>query len=115
MQPRRPASRPRRPRRPRRLRQRELLRLGADRLQAEHSRLLYTLEGIASQFVRLRTAGGAAAPELEQSLGQLRDGIDAIAGALEEVSRAAPAAMRDLATGPADTGPGAAPRTRARE
>lgn len=98
------------------VRQRELLRLGADRLQAEHTRLLYTLEGIASQFVRLRTAGAGAAPELEQSLAQLRDGIDAIANALEEVSRDAPAAMRDLATSPADAGFEAAARgTRTRE
>ena len=38
-------------------RQRELLKLAADRLDAEHTRLLYTLEGLASQFVRMRTAG----------------------------------------------------------
>jgi len=85
-------------------RQRELLRLGADRLAAEQSRLVYTLEGLASQFVRLRTAGPGAAPaELQQSLAQLRDRIDAIADALEQVSREAPAAMRELATGPANT------------
>lgn len=82
-------------------RQRELLRLGADRLQAEHTRLLYTLEGLASQFVRLRSAGGAGgAGELEQGVLQLRAGIDAIAEALEEVSREAPAALRELATAP---------------
>jgi len=91
-------------------RQRELLRVGADRLAAEQSRLVYTLEGLASQFVRLRTAGAGAAPaELQQSLAQLRDRIDAIADAIEQVTREAPAAMRDLATGPADSGPTASP------
>ena len=98
-------------------RQRELLRLGADRLQAEHTRLLYSLDGLASQFVRLRTAGaGAGAAELEQSVLQLRAGIDAIADALEEVSREAPAGLRESATAPdaslsADD-PGAPPRSR---
>ena len=86
-------------------RQRGLLRLGADRLEAEHARLLYTMEGLASQFVRLRTAGaGAPTPELETTLQQLRAGIDAIADALEEVSRQAPAAMRELAVPPPDSG-----------
>jgi hypothetical protein len=95
-------------------RQRDLLRLGADRLQAEHARLLYTLEGIASQFVRMRTAGPGAAPaDLEQGLVQLRAGIDAIADALEEVSREAPAAMRELASAPPDQeAPARPPRIR---
>jgi carbonic anhydrase/acetyltransferase-like protein (isoleucine patch superfamily) len=85
-------------------RQRDLIRLGADRLQAEHTRLLYTLEALASQFVRLRTAGAGAAPaDLEASVQQLRAGIDAIADALEQVSREAPAAMRELAVAPPDS------------
>ena len=99
---------------------RELLHLGADRLQAEHTRLLYTLDGLASQFVRMRTAGaGAGSAELEQSVLQLRAGIDAIADALEEVSREAPAALREFAAAP-DAGlsadePGAPhPRSRSR-
>jgi carbonic anhydrase/acetyltransferase-like protein (isoleucine patch superfamily) len=92
-------------------RQRELLRVGAERLQAEHTRLLYTLEGLASQLVRLRTAGATAAPgELSQSVLDLRARIDAIADALEEVSREAPSAMRELATGPAEEAGDAAPR-----
>ena len=87
-------------------RQRELLRVGAERLQAEHTRLLYTLEGLASQLVRLRTAGDTAAPaDVSKSALDLRARIDAIADALEEVSREAPAAMRELATGPAGAGP----------
>lgn len=85
-------------------RERALLRVGADRLQAEHDRLLYTMEALASQFVRLRAAGaGAATPELELTLTQLRERIDAIADALDEVSREAPAAMRELGVAPADS------------
>ncbi|HMK72970.1 MAG TPA: hypothetical protein VK454_06505, partial [Myxococcaceae bacterium] len=76
-------------------RQRELLRLGADRLQAEQTRLLYTLEGLASQFVRLRSAGTDAGrpptAELERGVAQLGSEIDAIAEALEQVARDAPA------------------------
>lgn len=75
-------------------RQRELLRLSADRLQAEQTRLIYTLEGLASQFVRLRSAGDQAgrapARELEQSVTDLRGEIDAIADALEQVDRDSP-------------------------
>jgi carbonic anhydrase/acetyltransferase-like protein (isoleucine patch superfamily) len=69
-------------------RQRELLRVGADRLQAEHTRLLYTLEALASQFVRLRSAGhdARAAAELESSIAQLRAELDAITDALEQVT-----------------------------
>jgi len=94
-------------------RQRELLRVGAERLQAEHTRLLYTLEGLASQLVRLRTAGATTAPaELSQGALDLRARIDAIADALEEVSRDAPAAMRELATGPAEAGAESAARLR---
>jgi carbonic anhydrase/acetyltransferase-like protein (isoleucine patch superfamily) len=79
-------------------RQRELLRLSADRLDAEHTRLLYTLEGLGSRFVRLRSAGAQAAqerPELERAVEQLRAELDAISGALEEVSTPA-ARLRDL-------------------
>jgi carbonic anhydrase/acetyltransferase-like protein (isoleucine patch superfamily) len=86
-------------------RQREMLKLAADRLEAEHTRLLYTLEGLASQFVRLRTAGAEAGREpgeMEQAVKQLRVEVDAIADALEEVSRATPAGMtRELAEPPA--------------
>jgi carbonic anhydrase/acetyltransferase-like protein (isoleucine patch superfamily) len=76
------------------LRQRDLLKVAANRLEAEHTRLLYTLEGLASQFVRLRTAGAEAslAPraEVEAGVQQLGAEIDAIADALDEVSRDAP-------------------------
>ena len=86
-------------------RQREMLKLAADRLEAEHTRLLYTLEGLASQFVRLRTAGAEAGrepAEIDRAVERLRNELDAIADALEEVSRAAPAGMSSsLAEAPA--------------
>jgi hypothetical protein len=80
-------------------RQREQVRLAADRLSAEQTRLLYTLEGLAAQFVRMRTAGSESAPraELEQSVLQLRDELNAISDALEAVK------MRAVAEGPATT------------
>jgi carbonic anhydrase/acetyltransferase-like protein (isoleucine patch superfamily) len=75
-------------------RQRELLRLGADRLQAERMRLIYTLEGLAAQFVRLRTAGAevgrASAADLEQGVKALGAELDAIADALEQESQGVP-------------------------
>ena len=89
-------------------RQRELLRVAADRLEAEHTRLLYTLEGLASQFVRLRTAGAEVArnpEEMERAIVQLRAELDAIAEALEEVSRVTPSGMPGaLAEAPASAG-----------
>ena len=84
--------------------QRELLKLAADRLDAEHTRLLYTLEGLASQFVRMRTAGaqGRDPVDLERSVGQLRQELDAIADALDEVTKARPEMLlRELAEAPA--------------
>ncbi len=100
-------------------RQRELLKLAADRLDAEHTRLLYTLEGLASQFVRMRTAGaqGRDPAELEQSVAQLRQELDAIADALEEVTRAQPKALSlGSAEAPATAeDAGARPRARTRE
>ncbi len=77
-------------------RQRDLLRLGADRLQAERMRLVYTLEGLAAQFVRLRTAGAeagrASAADLEQGVKALGVELDAIAEALEQESQDVPLA-----------------------
>ncbi|HET9752324.1 MAG TPA: hypothetical protein VFP52_05165, partial [Myxococcales bacterium] len=88
-------------------RQRELTRLAAERLDAEHTRLLYTLEGLASQFVRLRSAGAQAAderPGLERAVEQLRAELDAIAGALEDVSGPM-ARLREVAEAPASPAP----------
>lgn len=76
-------------------RQRDLVLVGADRLQAEHTRLLYILEGLASQLLRMRAAGAEAgrAPDgaLERSAAQLRGEIEAIADALEQVGAEGPA------------------------
>jgi carbonic anhydrase/acetyltransferase-like protein (isoleucine patch superfamily) len=69
-------------------RQREILEVRAQRLDAEQTRLLYTLEGLASQFVRLRTSGmqpGAGA-EVDSSVAQLGNELDAIADALDDVT-----------------------------
>jgi len=76
-------------------RQRKLLLVSADRLQAERLRLVYTLESLASQFVRLRTAGAEAgrpsAVDLEKGVEALGDELNAIADALEEESLERPA------------------------
>jgi hypothetical protein len=73
-------------------RQRGLLRQSAERLDAELTRLVWTLEGMGAQLVRLRTAGleAASAPEQEvlSSMRQLHVEIDAISNALEDVARA---------------------------
>jgi carbonic anhydrase/acetyltransferase-like protein (isoleucine patch superfamily)/archaellum component FlaC len=69
--------------------QRESLRLTAERLAAEHTRLLYTLEHLSAQFVRMRSAGADIArpqAELQQGVSQLRDELDAISEALEAVA-----------------------------
>jgi carbonic anhydrase/acetyltransferase-like protein (isoleucine patch superfamily)/uncharacterized protein YukE len=73
--------------------EREALRLTADRLDAEHTRLLYTLEQLAAQVARMRSAGEgpARAPqELQQGVKQLRGELEAIADALESVAVAPP-------------------------
>jgi carbonic anhydrase/acetyltransferase-like protein (isoleucine patch superfamily) len=81
-------------------RQRELLRVSADRVQAERMRLVYMLEGLAAQFVRLRTAGDEASrvssTDLEQSVKDLGGELEAIADALEEESKGAPMAPTRL-------------------
>jgi carbonic anhydrase/acetyltransferase-like protein (isoleucine patch superfamily) len=69
--------------------ERDQLRVAADRLDAEHTRLLYTLEQLAAQFARLRSAGDGAArapQELHQGVVQLRGELEAIADALESVA-----------------------------
>jgi hypothetical protein len=62
----------------------------ADRLEAELTRLIWTIEGMGTELVRVRTAGtelykGSTA-EIAKSVEQLRDEIDTIARALEEVN-----------------------------
>ncbi|MBX5480459.1 MAG: hypothetical protein IRZ16_01225 [Myxococcaceae bacterium] len=73
-------------------RQRAALKTSADRLDAELTRLQWTLDGMATQLVRLRTAGSevtaGATDEVLRTVQQLHDEIDAIAEALEHVGRA---------------------------
>jgi carbonic anhydrase/acetyltransferase-like protein (isoleucine patch superfamily) len=73
-------------------RQRELMARTADRLDAELTRLLWTVDGMGAQLVRLRTAGAevGAAGDLETAKGvkKLQDEIGAIADALEEIGAA---------------------------
>ncbi|WP_257461513.1 LbetaH domain-containing protein [Archangium lipolyticum] len=72
-------------------RQRGLMLQNAERLDAELTRLMWTLDGMGAQLMRLRTAGPEAAGALDaealRSVHQLHDEIDAIAEALDHVSR----------------------------
>ncbi|MCE9669090.1 hypothetical protein LY474_14855 [Myxococcus stipitatus] len=72
-------------------RQRAELGTAADRLEAEFTRLYYTLEGLHTQVLRVRTADAAgedvAGLGLRQSVAQLGAEVDAVADALEEVHR----------------------------
>jgi carbonic anhydrase/acetyltransferase-like protein (isoleucine patch superfamily) len=99
--------------------QRELLRRQADRLEAEQTRLLYTLEGMATQVVRLRTVGvdvgTAPTGDLEASVSQLRAELDAITDALEAVSRPTAPVMERIAEAPAAEAEHRAGPTRTRE
>ncbi len=72
-------------------RQRQLLARSADRLEAEQTRLFWTLDALAAQLLRMRSAGADLAQsgnaELGRSLEQLQGEIDAIANALEQVAQ----------------------------
>jgi carbonic anhydrase/acetyltransferase-like protein (isoleucine patch superfamily) len=70
--------------------QRKLLQNKADRLEAELTRLIWTVDGMGTELVRVRTAGtefyqGSTA-EIARSVEQLQDEINNIAQALEEVN-----------------------------
>jgi carbonic anhydrase/acetyltransferase-like protein (isoleucine patch superfamily) len=96
-------------------RQREGMRRSADRLEAEVTRLTLTLEAVGTQLVRLRSAGGDAAQarvEVSGSLKQLHDEVDAIAGALEEVSSAGVIPVADISSEPAPVEPSSRDRIR---
>ena len=71
--------------------QRRELGTAADRLEAEYTRLYYTLENLHAQVLRARSADALAAEssavELRQSLQKLGDEVDAVSEALEEVHR----------------------------
>jgi hypothetical protein len=71
--------------------QRRELSVSAARFEAEHTRLGYTLEGMYTQLLRVRSADAVsrdlAGAGLRQSVEQLGEEIDAVAQALEEVNR----------------------------
>jgi carbonic anhydrase/acetyltransferase-like protein (isoleucine patch superfamily) len=66
--------------------QRDILLRDANRLEAEHTRLVWTLEGLLAHVIRLRTTeGGASSAELDRGLTQLREEVSSIASAMEHV------------------------------
>ena len=70
--------------------QRASLLTAASRLEAERTRLLYTLEGLHTQVLAVRSTAEAgqeqaAAEHLRQSLDTLSSEVSAVAGALESV------------------------------
>jgi uncharacterized protein YhaN len=75
-------------------RQRAELVLAANRLEAEHTRLYYTLESLYAQVLRVRTADAAgqdvAGTGLRQGVERLGEEVEAVARALEEVHREPP-------------------------
>jgi hypothetical protein len=72
--------------------QRAELATAASRLEAEHTRLYYTLESLYTQVLRVRTADAAsedvAGAGLRHSVEQLGAEMEAVTEALEEVHRA---------------------------
>jgi hypothetical protein len=72
-------------------RQRAELATAANRLEAEHTRLYYTLEGLYAQVLRVRSADTAgedlAGAGLRQSVEKLGSEVEAVTQALEEVHR----------------------------
>jgi hypothetical protein len=75
--------------------QRKLLARNADRLDAELTRLGWTLEGVIAQLVQVHHAGGSGAePELERGLERIRNELAAVSGALESVNDEERAALR---------------------
>lgn len=69
--------------------QRRLLQNNADRLEAELTRLIWTMDGMGTELLRVRTAGAelsaGSTGEIAQSVQQLQDEINSIAEALEEL------------------------------
>jgi carbonic anhydrase/acetyltransferase-like protein (isoleucine patch superfamily) len=70
--------------------QRKQLQNKADRVEAELTRLLWTVDGMGTELVRVRTAGAevyqGSTAEIARSVDQLQDEINSIAQALEEVN-----------------------------
>jgi carbonic anhydrase/acetyltransferase-like protein (isoleucine patch superfamily) len=75
--------------------QRKLLARNADRLDAELTRLSWTLESVVAQLVQVHHAGGTGTePELERGLERLRNELTAVTEALESVNDEERAALR---------------------
>jgi hypothetical protein len=88
-------------------RQRALLLRNANRLEAEFTRLSWTLESLVAQIIRLRSAdaasGDLADAELHKGLSRLREEVDAVAEALEQVNEGdARAALQPALAPPAE-------------
>lgn len=79
--------------------QRREIARNANRLEAEHTRLIATLEGLHVNVVRLGTSDSVSADlagaGLRQSLEALKSEVDALADAAEQTNR-----IQDFATGP---------------
>lgn len=75
--------------------QREAILRSANRLDAELTRLVYTLEGLHTQLLRVESAGGPqeAGEGLRWSIESLRNEMEALAEALEEVGAVTPPAV----------------------
>jgi len=71
--------------------QRRLLQNNADRLEAELTRLIWTMDGMGTELLRVRTTGAelsqGSTVEIAQSVRQLQDENNSIAEALEELPR----------------------------
>jgi hypothetical protein len=84
--------------------QRAELAKSANRFEAEHTRIAYTLESLHTQVVRMRSADAVSADVagagLRQSLDNLTKEVDALADALERVNRGDEARLRTLAEAP---------------
>src|SRR5690606_37677260 len=91
--------------------QRRDIARNANRLEAEHTRLLATLEGLHVNVVRLRTADLAnadlAGAGVRTSLESLKAEVSALADAAEEVNR-----IQEFAEPPESFEPGSGGRTR---
>ena len=97
--------------------QRAELAKSANRFEAEHTRIGYTLESLHTQVMRMRSADAAsvdvAGAGLRQSLDNLSKEVDALADALEKVNRGDEQRLRGMSDGPSiesgstGAGPGA--------
>ncbi|WP_193430041.1 hypothetical protein [Corallococcus soli] len=69
--------------------QRERLARNADRLEAELTRLRWSIEGLVAQLVQVNgQSGGGVAPDAELGLGRVQEELAAISDALESVNEA---------------------------